>query len=240
MRSIFIALVVINVVVLAALVFMRPAAPLSAAMPSVVRPFALEGESLQLLSERGDKALANERVTVDAEMPLAPATGSGSDDPSVMCTMVGPYVQLLHAEYLVDRLRALDAEARVRSLEVPDGMGYWVYLPPEASEKEALRRLYELQAKKIDSYIIPNGELSRGISLGIFNDRATADARVVSIKDQGYQPELREVARTISETWVVMSIAEAEKIDAELWVEALRQQSGLEKRQNFCLGVAPQ
>jgi hypothetical protein len=238
MRSIFIALVVINAVVLVALIFMRPEVPSGAGVPVVVRPSELGGEPLQLLRERGEEASMSEGVVEAKKMPVVPE--SGSDDPSVMCTMVGPYVQLLHAEYLVDRLRALDAEAKVRSLEVPDGMGYWVYLPPEASDKEALRRLYELQAKKIDSYVIPNGELSRGISLGIFNDRAAADARVISIGEQGYQPELREVARTISETWVVMSVAEAEKIDAELWVDILRQQSGLEKRQNFCLGVAPQ
>lgn len=239
MRSIFFALVIINLVVLAALIVMRSPAPSNAAMPVAERLSPIEGASLQLLHER-DRGMAATKQAIDTLPVSAPTPVTHEGGSEVMCTMIGPYVQLLHAEYLVDRLRALDAKAEVRSIEVPDGMGYWVYLAPEKSEQAALRRLYELQAKKIDSYIIPTGELSNGISLGIFTDEAAAAARVKAINEQGYQAQVRDSARTISETWVVMSVTEAEKVDDSLWVDLLRQQSKLEKRQNYCLGVAPQ
>lgn len=232
MRSIFIALVVINLGVFIAQWLLHDTTV--AVESQSAHPLTLEGPSLQLLSEVG-----NEKATPAQGADAEPSGPSAADAASAMCTMVGPFIQLLHAEYLEERLQAMEADAKIESIEVPDGLGYWVYLSPEVSEKEALRRLYELQAKKIDSYIIPNGELANGISLGIFNERSAAEARINEIRTHGYEAELREVARTISETWVVMPVTEAEKIDPEIWIDLMRQQSGLEKRQNYCLGVAP-
>lgn len=235
MRSIFIALIIINLLVFAAQWLLRDSPSLVAAAPLAAQAPSLQGASLQLLSEAEGAAQKKAPVVSANRTPSRPSAVEASS----MCTMVGPFIQLLHAEYLIERLQAMEADAEIQAIEVPDGLGYWVYLPPEMSEKEALRRLYELQAKKIDSYIIPNGELTNGISLGIFNDRSAANIRINEIREQGYRAELREVARTISETWVVMPITEAEKIDPEIWIDLLRQQSGLEKRQNYCLGVAP-
>jgi hypothetical protein len=57
----------------------------------------------------------------------------------------------------------------------------------------------KFQAKNIDSYIIPSGELANGISFGMFNDQSAAQSRLEEIRMQGYQPKLREVERTHSE-----------------------------------------
>ncbi len=228
MRAIFITLVVINIAVFAGQWFLRASVE---PQPIPTAPI-LSGGALQLLTEADQQAPAARRA---AEEKVSAATV----DPSGMCSMVGPYGQLLHAEYLVERLHALGIGAQIRSIEVPDGVGFWVHLSPEISEKEALRRLHEVQAKNIDSYLIPSGELARGISLGMFNERNAAETRIREIREQGYHAEMREVIRTISETWVVLPIAEADKVDPEIWMDVLRQQSGLEKRQNYCLGVAP-
>lgn len=234
MRSIFIALVVINLVVFAVQWFSREPAPAAHLLAAHIP--VLEGNSLQLIDEAGLKVSAQEK-------PLAADTSNpemlNKPNDNVMCTMVGPYAQLLQAEYLVERLHSMEVVAEIRSLEVPAGMNYWVYLPPELSEREALMRLHEVQAKKIDSYLIPNGELANGISLGMFSEKPDASARVQEIREQGYRPDMREVPNTISEIWIALSIAEAEKIDPEMWISLLQQQPGLEKRQNYCLGVAP-
>jgi hypothetical protein len=237
MRSIFIALVVINIVVFAVQWFSRE--PNLTMQPLAARIPVLDGASLQLIEEAGLEAPAQKKLLPQEASNAAVVDKPGNAGPSAMCTMVGPYAQLLHAEYLVEKLHSMEVIAEIRSVEVPAGMNYWVYLAPEISEREALRRLHEVQAKKIDSYLIPNGELANGISLGMFSEKAEASARVQEIRDQGYQPEVREVPSTISEIWVALPISEAEKIDPEIWVNLLQQQSGLEKRQNYCLGVAP-
>lgn len=230
MRAIFITLVVINLAVFAGQLFFRSSAT-EARPRSTLNTPVLVGTPLQLLTEVERQASPASRQVEKKPLEVADLSG--------MCSMIGPYGQLLHAEYLVERLHAMDINSQIRSLEVPDGIGYWVYLPPEISEQQALRRLHEVQAKNIDSYLIPSGELAKGISLGMFNERSAAEARLREIREQGYYPEIREITKTISETWVILPVAEAEKVKPEIWMDVLRQHSGLEKRQNYCLGVAP-
>ena len=231
MRSIFIALVAVNLVVFAAQWFSLADNPPA---PKIRTHYAPQGASLQLLSERSSSG-----ISLGASESQSKVHASGQDEPAI-CTLIGPYAQLLHAEYLVERLQAMDVPSRVQSIEVPDGKGYWVYLSPEISEKEALRRLYEIQAKKIDSYIIPSGDLANGISFGMFNDQNLAESKLNDIRSLGYEAKVRQVERTHSETWVTLFPGDAEKIDDNAWVELLNQQPGIEKRQNFCLGVAPE
>lgn len=224
-------LVAINVIVLLMQLVMGAQDSASSHFTPPAR--ALKGNELKTINEadRGALTKKNEKSQAVKGDPSA-----GSSD---MCTMVGPFPQLLHAEYLVERLAAMDTHSVIKSVEVPDSIAFWVYLPPEMSEKEALRRLYEIQSKNIDSYIIPSGELANGISFGMFNDQSAAKARVEELQMQGYQPKLREIERTHRETWVTLAPGEAEKIDGTLWVDLLNQHSGIEKRQNYCLGVAP-
>lgn len=230
MRALFIILVVLNLLVFASVwIFEAPASPSTS--PRVNLPSAPEKLILLQELEQGARMAPRRDPVVRAV---------DSEEAGDMCTMVGPFGVLLHAEYFVDRLAAMDVDAVIRSLEVPDGVGYWVYLPPEVSDAAALRRLYEVQSKKIDSYIIPSGDLARGISLGIYSDRAEADKRMREVTDHGYQPVMKEVARAISETWVSVPSKQAESVDQRVWLEILGQYPGVEKRQNFCPGVAPQ
>ncbi len=231
MRTLFIILVVLNLLVFASIWVAEAPSPGAAARS----PHVAGGERLQLLGETD----GYRQHQAQRSLPASPAPATAEGD-QAMCTMVGPFAQLLQAEYLVDRLVSMDVSAVIRTLEVPDGVRHLVYLPPEVSEAAALRRLHEVQARRIDSYMIASGDLANGISLGIYTERADAEARLREIRDLGYQPAVREQARTISEIWVSLPAAEGESIDSRLWMDLLRQQAGLEKRQNFCPGVAPQ
>jgi hypothetical protein len=79
-----------------------------------------------------------------------------------------------------------------------------------------------------------------GISFGRFADQAAAEAKSSDIKKQGYDPEIKMLPKMIQETWVVIDSGFAEKIDETVWVDLISKEPGLEKRQNFCLGVASQ
>lgn len=199
----------------------------------------LEGvPSLSLLRETGEPreapASAREPETSLASDP----SGSADLGENPLCTLVGPYADRPSAETAVQRLQALDLDARVRDLEVPDGEGYWVYLEPELSHRAALRRLHELQAKQIDSYIIPRGDLENGISFGMFSREALARARRDEMREQGYEARIREIERTHREIWVSLPPGDAQKLGEGLWEDLLEQAPELERRQNFCPGVA--
>jgi hypothetical protein len=199
---------------------------------------SVDGGGLQLLAEQEDvsRLQARARPEVKAESPAA-----GNEKPNAeFCTMIGPYSQLLQAEYAVERLVALGAAAHITPVEIKEGESYWVYLKPEVSEKEALRRLYELQKKNIESHVITRGELTNGISFGRFADYVEAEARSAEIKKQGYEADIKMLPKMIQETWVVIEAGFAEKIDETVWAGLLTKEPTLEKRQNFCLGVASQ
>lgn len=161
-----------------------------------------------------------------------------SADGEQLCDLVGPFSRLLDAEYMQEALASMEVVAEVRELEVPEGVGYWVHLPPEPSKKEALQRLREVQSKQIDSYLIPRGELANGISFGMFTRKELAEARKEDMKTLGYDVAIREVERTRKENWVLLAPGAAMKLDASAWVELLGRENGVEKQQKYCSGVA--
>jgi hypothetical protein len=198
----------------------------------------VEGPILELLVEQ--KEHRNLRNQMHKEPKVTVSQNDSRVETAEFCMMIGPYGELLQAEYALEHLEALGAHAHITPIDINDGEIYWVYLKPEASEKEALRRLYELQKKGIESHVIAKGNLANGISFGQFGDFAQAQAKSLEIKNEGYVVEIKMLPKVIQETWVVLSAGSAEKIDESVWLELLTKELGLEKRQNFCLGVASQ
>ncbi len=240
MRAIFILLLAANLVFFGYQYFF--AAKKEAVVPvEAKKNNNLNGASLQLLSEQGGAAALKAKEQSQNKKIVQPnAAVSGDKSGQEFCTMLGPYGQLLQAEYAVERLSSLGVAAHIVPIEIKDGESYWVYLKPEMSEKEAVRRLYELANKNIESHIIAKGELANGISFGRFAEYTEAEARSAEIKKQGYEPEIKMLPKMIQETWVVIDSGFAEKIDETIWSDLISKESGLEKRQNFCLGVASQ
>ena len=204
-----------------------------------IRQEAVSPQGLLLLSERSEPDGAIKKNS-NKSAPSSRELKGGSKNDTPLCTMIGPYEQLLHAEYAVERLAALGADVHVVPIEIKEGDSFWVYLAPEVSEREALNRLYELQRKSIESHVISKGELANGISFGRFSNYEDAEVLAKKIRDTGYDAQIKIMPKTIQETWVVVSDGVAEKIDSSVWDELVGKQKGLEKRQNYCLGVASQ
>lgn len=201
---------------------------------SIIGPAAetVENGSLRLLSELSAESVRQMKAVRPTERPAR------SSDGEAMCTLVGPFEALLPAEYLVERLAALDVQARIQELEIPGETGYWVYLPPRETRRQAFNELRELQAKGIDSYVIPKGELANGISFGMFSQPALAKSRLEDMRAKGYAAEIRETPRIYRETWVVVAPGEAQFLDAAMWQSVLQDSGEVERRQNFCPPVA--
>jgi hypothetical protein len=231
MRLIFIFLLIANLIFFVAVYFFGNT-PAQQPVSNAKKPLQNVDNNLVLLVEQG-----GESSSQNPKKTLAHQAVNGNK-PSDLCTMVGPYAQLLHAEYLVEKLTALGVNAQITSVGIKDGEAYWVYLPPEMSEKEALRRLYELQNKNIESHIITKGELTNGISIGRYASGFEAEEKMKEVRVQGYDAQIKVVPKTINETWVLLESGADEKINQSVWMDLMSQQQNLEKRQNFCLSVA--
>ena len=188
----------------------------------------IQPDSIRIVSEFSDKQVVSSAEPsveqLNSEVPL--------------CSLVGEFTTLLKAEYFLERLMALGLQAEIKSLVVSSKVSFWLYLPPEASRKEALRRLSELKRQGVDSYVIPKGNLANGISIGLYSRKDRAELVKDSIVKLGYTPKVEAIARDKKEIWVFLPEGEASKISPERWSELLSGKDLLQKRQNLCSDVA--
>ena len=233
MKSIFIVLLVCNIAFFGFQIF---GGNKTAEVPATATAYRQVG-NLQTLAEHN----AKNKITgkeIPKKMPEVVSVSS-SPEGGEPCELVGPFAELIHAENLVERLTAKEITAMVKQIEIVDGKKFWVYLKPEVSEKEALRRLYEVQAKNIDdSYIIPSGDLANGISFGQFGDEKEAKAKAEQIHSLGYEAQIKEIPKGHTEAWVEIKEKTGHKVSPEQWLDFLKEEKGLERRQNYCFSVA--
>ena len=181
----------------------------------------------------------NIRLVSEADVARAPAksVASLSDDQTV-CLFLGSFEREDEARALEQRLLSLDIESEVQSVDAAAGVDYWVYLVPLASRQASLRQLKELQARKIDSYIIGQGDLANGISLGIFPRSDSAESVMQRLREAGYEPMLRELSRAHRAYWVRIA-PPSRRLAGDALLERLAQDfTRLEHQLMPCEGVA--
>lgn len=155
-----------------------------------------------------------------------------------VCTLLGPFEEGADADTLQQRLAILGVRSQSLMLKLPSGVVYWVHLPPLPSREAARRRLAELQANDIDSYIIPKGELLNGISLGVFTQKRLAEERLAVLLGGGVEAQISEIQRSAEQLWLVLEPSERRKIGPDTIQKFISQGFVSQERQNFCLDVA--
>lgn len=189
MRWIFISLVLMNLAYLG-YELSKVEAPMER-QESVTLPTASHAKSLVLLSETAKPA---------------PRKNRKQNAEEALCWAVGSFPTELAAKHVYARMVALDINAKVSPKEKVLKKEFWVYLPPLPNKKQALRKLKELQRRKVDSYVITEGELANGISLGLFGKQESVDRLVESLKKKQINPEVKSRDRTKTEYWVVAPV----------------------------------
>ena len=162
------------------------------------------------------------------------AAKAALDPPAPVCHMIGPFREKISARQIKDRLQALDINVITYQLKIPEKPDYWVHLGPMRSRKEALDLLRELQNKKIDSFLITEGELVNGVSLGFFTKEDLAQAIQKQRREQGYDAKIRQIPRFTQELWEVFDGEQFNKFSDELWQKVRSGTEGIELRKNSC------
>lgn len=158
---------------------------------TVVEKAVLGGEGLVLLSELDAQQIKykEKKTTV-------------SNEDGQRCYSVGPLKDEDDAKYLSVRAEALGFESEVRSLTTGGSVENWVHIPPLSNRQQSLQLLRELQGRGIDSYIITQGELAEGISLGLFKNQTSAKKLTQKMRAMGYKVIIKEVLRGEKELWL--------------------------------------
>jgi len=221
MRWLFLLLLVLN---LFYYVWHQQQKPLQATEVASLVMYRGAQQDIRLLSELDDGQSRRERV--------------GAAGGEAVCLFLGGFEREEVAREVEQRLISLDIQSRMQSIDAAAGLDYWVYLAPLASREASLRQLKELQARKIDSYIITQGDLSNGISLGIFSRSDSAESVMQRLREAGYEPVLRELPRAHRSYWVRIAPDSRRLVDDAL-LQALAQDfSGLQHQLMPCESVA--
>ncbi len=202
----------------------------------------MPGARLMLLSERAANApqvvAKPSEVTTPAAVPAAAAPTPPADPATALCLLLGPFADQQAGKPVYERMVALDIHARLASIEIEGDPDYWVYLKPEATRELAMAKLRELQEKKIDSFIIPQGEIANGISLGVFDKEDNAERRRQAVIERGYEALVRANPRIYLENWLVIYPEEAGKFSPELYEQLHGENNKLDLRKEQCSKVA--
>ncbi|WP_461538640.1 SPOR domain-containing protein [Spongorhabdus nitratireducens] len=205
-------------------------------------PDTLGGQKLLLLSESlAVKEITEEQIVTEARAPEwlpDQSDQNTTEGEEVNCVWLGPLADDKEASQLQQRLFVISIPARIIDNKIETSPDYWVYMKPLVNRDEAARLRKELHAKKIDSFVINEGDLRNGLSLGLFSREQAAKKLQQNIYRAGYETDIRLVPRYRHEFWVELSEASDQLMEDKLW-ESLQQQFSLnEKRQNLCKGIA--
>jgi len=232
LRFIFFSLLILNIA-LAIWVFLVPKGPEPTA------PIPVAGDSVQNMRTKQQQpaAAAPEPMQNPSEDTPAVVEESPQVDEN-LCALVGPYTNLAQADILVEKLAGLEVSAVLNTVAVPVKKNYWVYLPPMETKADSFKKLAELQAQEIDSFIIRNGELANGISLGLFNERDRAETSKQKFLDLGYPVAIHEDIRTAEQYWVIAKARDAVTVSQDTWSQLLEASDEVSYQQNYCPDVA--
>ncbi|HKV97822.1 MAG TPA: SPOR domain-containing protein [Gammaproteobacteria bacterium] len=195
MRTLFLVLVLANVVAFIWFGWLRPSpsSPSSTPLPRV-QPLKLIAE----LSPAQRAALAKSLVPAPA-----PASPAAADVSAQSCMSYGPFPSAAAAEAGSTRLRAGGANVAQRLVPGKVRQGYWVYLPPFGSRREAEAAAKLLQQRGVkDLYVVTDEANRNAISLGVYSDRYGALAHQKQIRALGYRALVTERFRDAPRYWL--------------------------------------
>ena len=155
-----------------------------------------------------------------------------------LCLLLGPLDNKGEATELLSLFQRKEVKAELVAQSIKKAPNYWVYLAPFDNRRAAITRLKELQSAKVDSYLITQGELANGISLGVFENIDSARRMSERRKGQGYDVKVSELGKSDFEYWVAILEEYAEELDFEVAKIASKFEESFEKRQIFCKSVA--
>ncbi|ASP37485.1 hypothetical protein CHH28_01815 [Bacterioplanes sanyensis] len=195
MRWIFFLLVLANLLLLA---FFWQQQPATAAVPVTTLNVPSAEQRLQLVNE------ARTRLA-QRQQPVAPVVSKPR-----LCQVAGPFMDQQRLNDARARAVAVGLQTRVKRISAPSAepTEYWVHVPPQANRQQARKVLRELQSRRIDSYIITQGELADGVSLGLFRNQSSAENLQNQVRALGIDVRIQVVSDTQDELWLELNEAD--------------------------------
>lgn len=202
----------------------------------------LQGDKLIMVSEVGSGELrprVAEKQIGDTVLPERPVDAvAAEDDQPPQCVISGPFETRNEAELLADQVSSLGLDTAVFSRKTETSGSIMVYIEPFVSAQEAQRELRVLQSSGVDSFVIADGELDNGISLGVFRTRQNALTQQVRIERLGYETNTRQFMVEEDEFYVNSGGGVLDALADDYWANIANEYKDISIEQKACNEVA--
>lgn len=220
----------------------------NAAAPQPAPP--LSGQPLKLMSELSPaerKAVASEAsapATIAAALAAthataapAPTTAGIAAAATQVCASYGPFPSSDAANMGLIRLKLSGLSATQRAVSGKAKLGYWVYLPPFGSRKEAEAAAALLKKKGVsDIYVVADEANRNAVSLGVFSQKAFAVEREKEIRKLGFHALMAERFRDEPRYWLDAKGVEAALPQADTFKDLADDSAPIGKASTACSG----
>ena len=194
-----------------------------------------EVDSTELVSREDAKEEAGAYIDIAEDLS---ELASESEEDEVLCVYLSTFSFRDNAEALADQIRALGVNVKLWTQKVESQGPAMVYIKPFMSAQEARRELRVLKASRIDSFIIADGELTNGISLGVFRTEQNALAQQARVEALGYDVEISHMRIQEDQFSLVASGEILDALEDEYWLKIANKNKHISIQQKACNAVA--
>jgi len=151
----------------------------------------------------GSLPMNSRKLSTPDVVPPAAVVPEKAKPSVVVCGAFGPFERGAAAREVAESLasQGMDSSLRRESLEKP--IGYWVIIPPLASQEGAIDKVRQLKESGIsDIRRFVKGDQRNGIALGVFSSKQNAELRRQEVAKKGHAAKVIPRLITVPTYWI--------------------------------------
>lgn len=156
----------------------------------------------------------------------------------LMCIALGAFPEVVSARQIAGRLLKHDITAKLVLMQQELPPVHWVYIEPSATREKSVAILKKLQAKRIDSFLVGDGEYANAISLGYFSKIESARSVMEAQIDAGYKAHAILKTRTEEAYFLTLNVVDSVKFSTDLLENIQLENKDLKKHEKVCKALA--
>ena len=184
-------------------------------------------------------------LTLTSEMPAAELKARDTRKVVVetpksepMCVVIGSFPEMVSAKQVAGRLVGHGINATVVLMEHEFPPVHWVYIEPAENREENVAILKKLQAKRVDSFLVNDGEYAGAISLGYFTKIESARSVMEPQIKAGYKARAMLKARTENAYFLALNVVDSVKFSTDLLENIQLENKAAKKQEKECKVLA--
>ncbi len=219
----------------------------ASSVPKRDKQFPQGSTEIRLLSEAMDEAVLfeNRKVELDSqnqvsdaveELPPVPLEERSMDQAG--CLVFGPFLEPSQKDDFAGFFTQSGFKATVEEILVSRQPRYWAYIEPLDSARSALSMMAKIRERGVNAFLIGDGDLVNGLSLGVYEHEEQAKILGQTLVDLGVEIKMTEKSNSYAYYEVVIWPVNDEIPISEILIKVRERYPQVKYRQKDCKSVA--